>query len=183
MRSARWRPSTSRVGRRPSGLPALNAELSDDVSVIAAAAATGGLPRPLLGTSSQLPLPDPPAALVVAVRGRAGVVEPAPARRGAAGGVRRGAPRRARLPRLHAHRDAARRLRPERRARGLGAARRPPGVRDHGGLVPRAHGRGPRRDDAGAEPGGTGTAARRAPARGGRHHCPAVGLYLVSVRY
>ena len=84
----------------------------------------------------------------VAVRDSPQLVGAAPARRGRAlrGGC--GDRRRARLPRLHADADAARGLRPHRRAGGVDPARRPPRLRDHRRQLPPPHGAEPRRDDA-----------------------------------
>ena len=87
----------------------------------------------------------------------------ASARRGRARRGRRGDRRRARLPRVHPDADAARGLRPERRAGGVDPARRPPRLRDHGEQLSPAHGAQPRRDDARGAGDGR-RSARRKPA-------------------
>ena len=81
---------------------------------------------------AQLPLPALHARGAVAVRDPAQLVVPAAARRGALSAAAGGDRRRARLPRVHPDADAARGLRPARRAGGVDPARRPPRLRDHG---------------------------------------------------
>ena len=76
----------------------------------------------------------------------------AAARRGAArrrGGAAGG---RARLPCVHADRDAARRVPARRRARRVDPPRRPSRLRDHRRQLPPPHGAEPRRHDARARP-------------------------------
>ena len=83
--------------------------------------------------------------------------------------VGRAARRRARLPRVHADRDAARGLRPRRRGRALARPRRRARVRDHRRLVPAPHGADARRDDARAR----ARRARSPPRRARRARPPA----------
>ena len=62
---------------------ALNAELPGDVAVISVEEAPRELPRALLRPLALVPLPDLAAPDAVALRARAELVPPAPARRGA----------------------------------------------------------------------------------------------------
>ena len=120
-RAGRERRGRGRRRRPERAAAALNAELPDDVAVVAAEEAPAGLPRAPLGPGAQLPLPDLPPPRAVAVRAAAELVGAAAARRGRARRARPRSCRRARLPRLHADRDAARGLRARRRERGVAA--------------------------------------------------------------
>ena len=71
----------------------------------------GGFPCPPFRASTHLPLPDLAPAYAVAVRATAELVAASAGRRGAARRFGRSAPRRARLPGVHADGDPARRLR------------------------------------------------------------------------
>ena len=68
---------------------ALNTVLPADVAVVAAEAASAGLPRPLLGALAQLPLPALPPARAEPVRGALELVVSAAARRRRPGSGRR----------------------------------------------------------------------------------------------
>ena len=101
---------------------ALNTRLPDEISVLAAEAAEPDFHARHSARFAELPLPDPQPALAVAVRDAAELVDPARARRRAAGGRGSAAPRQARLPCVHADGDAARGVRPHRRAAPSGFA-------------------------------------------------------------
>src|SRR5207244_4513848 len=113
-----------------------------------------------------LPLSSLAPTRALAARGAPVAVASAPARSRRTDRERRGAPRRARLPRVHADPDRARGVRPDDPERPLDRARRERDrVRDHRRLVPSAYGAHARRDDArGAE---ARAAPRRPPADGG----------------
>ena len=141
---------------------ALNAVLPADLAIARGGAGAPGLPRALQRRFALVSLPHlaPPRALAVRAPPLALASAPARPRAPERGGG--AAARRARLPRLHAHRHAARRLRPRRRERPLARPRRHRRARDHRRLVPAAHGADARRDDARARAGRAGRAAARA---------------------
>ena len=154
-------PPTERVG------DALNAELPDDVSVERVGRGRAGLPRAPLGPGAQLRLPGLPAPHALRVRGAARLVVSLPARRGAPRRVGGPTPRRARLPRVHADRDAAQGLRSHRRVVRMAPPRRCARARDHGQLVPAPHGANSGRHDARTTPRGSSPGCSR-DAPGGR---------------
>ena len=173
MRSRTSSRSRSTAARRPSArAEALNARAAAPTSrSLGPRRRPAGLPRALLGPLALVPLPDLARPRALAVRGRT-------ARSGTRGrstsqrldAVGGDARRRARLPRVHADRDAAPRLRPrvveDARWHDRGDTRR---ARDHGRLVPAPHGADARRDDARARAGRAREPARRARrAPGGR---------------
>ena len=123
-RSPRSPRSRSRAARRPSARPpALNAEAARRRGRRAPQSRRRRTSTRATRSRAQLPLPGLPPRRALAVRGAALVVVSAPARRGAARRVGRPAARRARLPRLHADRDAAQGLHANGRVRGLAPAR------------------------------------------------------------
>jgi hypothetical protein len=105
-------------------------------------------------------------------RAATGIASGAGARRlrGETRGLRRGDPRGARLPRVHADRDAARDLHAYRPGRRVASWRGCARVRDQGRQLPPAHGANARRNDARPQ-SPTGCRARGGPAaeRGGPH--------------
>ena len=102
---------------------ALNTRLPDEISVVAAEPAAPDFHARYSAVSRTLPLPDPQPAHAVRVRGAPQLVAVARSRRRAARGGGRTALRRARLPRVHADRDAAQGLCPHRQARRVESRR------------------------------------------------------------
>ena len=91
------------------------------------------------------------------------------------------ADRRARLPRVHADRDPARGLRRASSSRARWASAGTDRVRDHGRLVPAAHGPHTRRDDGRAASGSRARCSRAGRASDAGSTAPPWGLYLVGV--
>ena len=122
------------------------------------------LPRAPLGARAELPRPHlAPTDASPFELGRSWWAA-ASVRRGEARGRRRRDPRRARLPRVHADRDAAPRLSAQ-RARRVAPTRRRARARDHGRQLPPAHGADAGRDDGRADAGGARRAIEGAHAR------------------
>ena len=166
---------------------ALNTALPEDVAVVAGRGGAAGVPRALLRTVAQLPLPDLAEPDAVAVRGTAKLV--VPASRSTCSGSRRRRRRssakhdfRAFTPTETQHKVLVRTVEAARWIDDGDVL----AVRDHRRLVPAAHGAHARRHDGRRHR--RGAAARRAAAERSRSYRPAagrtVGVYLAtSVAY
>ena len=163
---------------------ALNGVLPDDVAVVASEEAPEGFSARFSATGRSYRYRIWRREAHSPLELRRSLWWPRPCRRGRARGLGRAAGRRARLQGLHAHRDAARLLRPHRARSGLVARRARPVVHDHRGQLPAPHGAHAGRDDAGAGPRGDGAPARGPPAgRGGRDRAALGPLSRASAHY
>ena len=124
---------------------------------------------------AHVPLPPLRRARALAVRGTAPWWLPRPLDEDGLDASARRCSRRARLPRVHADRDAARGFVRVVERGGVGSSGRPSRLRDHGRQLPAAHGANARRDDARGGPTSSRALLDGPPRERGGHDRAAAG--------